>query len=158
MENNFLKLVIKLRKPLSRYRFWIVNFGSAPFRCSYKAHLFLQQINDQCVQIQPPVVFAWCYVPLDTQFCAPSGPPAHIRCCQHFGMEFTQCHFLDPCSEPQGATLLLWAEGADSCIILLLHLFWRFLFSSASSVAILMPRQKMEMEWFNSNARVFYNL
>lgn len=101
-----------------------------------------------------PVVFAWCYVPLDMQFCAPSSPLAHIRCCKHFGMEFTQCRFLDPCSEPRGATLLLWAEGADSCIILLLHLFWRFLFSSASSVAILMPRQKREMEWFNSNASV----
>lgn len=32
------------------------------------------------------------------------------------------------------------------------------LFSSASSVAIWMLRQKREMEWFNSNARVFYSI
>lgn len=30
--------------------------------------------------------------------------------------------------------------------------------SSAFSVAILMLRQKKEMEWFNSNAKVFYNM
>lgn len=96
----------------------------------------------------------WWYVQQDMQFCALGTSLAHSSYCQQLGMEFAQSHFLDLCSGPQGAALLLWADWADSCIILLVHLFFMNVFVSASSVdAILTLRQKREIEWFNSHVK-----